>query len=125
MRYERIGRVFESPRELHRRDARGGRGFGPCAGAEARGRTTPTCQQGSERPRRLDKIQQGVREPGRPRLPWKQQIGSSNPPTLTKFKQRESAPMTGFKIFGDHDENTKKQMARCMSVGSVRFQPLW
>src|SRR6266853_4487521 len=27
--------------------------------------------------------------------------------------------MTGFKIFGDHDDNTKKQMARCMSVGSV------
>jgi tRNA-splicing ligase RtcB (3'-phosphate/5'-hydroxy nucleic acid ligase) len=27
--------------------------------------------------------------------------------------------MTEFKIFGDHDENTKRQMARCMSVGSV------
>jgi tRNA-splicing ligase RtcB (3'-phosphate/5'-hydroxy nucleic acid ligase) len=27
--------------------------------------------------------------------------------------------VTEFKIFGDHDENTKKQMERCMSVGSV------
>jgi tRNA-splicing ligase RtcB (3'-phosphate/5'-hydroxy nucleic acid ligase) len=27
--------------------------------------------------------------------------------------------MTEFKIFGDHDDNTKRQMARCMSVGSV------
>jgi tRNA-splicing ligase RtcB len=27
--------------------------------------------------------------------------------------------MTEFKIFGDHDERTKTQMARCMSVGSV------
>ena len=27
--------------------------------------------------------------------------------------------MTEFKIFGDHDDNTIKQMARCMSVGSV------
>ena len=27
--------------------------------------------------------------------------------------------MTEFKMFGDHDDNTIKQMARCMSVGSV------
>jgi tRNA-splicing ligase RtcB (3'-phosphate/5'-hydroxy nucleic acid ligase) len=27
--------------------------------------------------------------------------------------------MTSFKVFGEHDERTKQQMARCMSVGSV------
>src|SRR5262249_37623217 len=28
--------------------------------------------------------------------------------------------MTEVRIFGDHDERTKKQMARCMQYGSVR-----
>ena len=27
--------------------------------------------------------------------------------------------MTAIKIFGDHDERTKAQMARCMQYGSV------
>jgi tRNA-splicing ligase RtcB len=34
------------------------------------------------------------------------------------IKEKEST-VTEFKVFGDHDENTKRQMARCMSVGSV------
>src|SRR6516165_3218214 len=32
---------------------------------------------------------------------------------------RKESAVTEFKIFGDHDENTKQQMTRCMSVGSV------
>ena len=38
---------------------------------------------------------QSVGEPGRPCLPWKQETGGSNPPTLTNIKvwrSRESSP---------------------------------
>jgi hypothetical protein len=34
--------------------------------------------------------QQRVGEPGRPCLPWKQEIGGSNPPTLTNLGNRQS-----------------------------------
>ena len=36
-------------------------------------------------------LDQRVGEPGRPCLPWKQEIGGSNPPTLTNLGNRQSA----------------------------------
>ena len=52
---------------------------------------------------------QGVGESGRPRLPWKQETGGSNPPTLTI----QTNGRVVIKIFGDHDEKTVQQLWTC------------
>src|SRR5207253_1979714 len=64
---------------------------------------------------------QGVGESGHPCLAWNQENGGSNPPALTKYvlSTPKERVMTDMKIFGEHDDRTKEQLARCMTVGSV------
>jgi hypothetical protein len=65
-------------------------------------------------------IEQRVGEFGRPCLPWKQEIGGSNPPTLTttdKFEQERF--MSDIKVYGEHEPETLAQLQRYMTNGSA------
>ena len=54
---------------------------------------------------------QRVGEPGRPCLPWKQEIGGSNPPTLTiTFKNEQERCMSDIKVYREHEPKTLAQM---------------
>src|SRR6185369_1423522 len=65
-------------------------------------------------------LEQRVGEPGRPCLPWKQEIGGSNPFTLTTtLEEKQERAMSDIKIYGEHEPKTLAQMQRCMTVGSA------
>src|SRR5207302_808707 len=53
---------------------------------------------------------QRVGEPGRPCLPWKQEIGGSNPSTLTTIINKQERSMSDIKIYGEHEPKTLAQM---------------
>ena len=65
-------------------------------------------------------VNQRVGEPGRPCLPWKQEIGGSNPSTLTTtLKNKQERSVSDIKVYGEHEPKTLAQMQRCMTVGSA------
>ena len=67
---------------------------------------------------------QGVGEPGRPCLPWKQETGGSNPPALTKPRRRGMRPLRE-PSFQDRLTAGRDALNVVMQVRILLLDPAW